>query len=327
MADVTPEVSTSPDTGGTNAAENDPFLRLHKMSTTAGLGSGDYVAINGSAIAALLLGIASALVLFNSYLLLLLPLAGIVCGVLAFRQITSSNGTQTGRILAGIGLLLSIGFGGFFIGKEAIETTTNKHDEREVVAVIEQFGDLIKNDKYAEAYNLLDDRFKDRLPESVFTERWKANSASPIVGHIAGMTWNGHLGFETDAVSDQRVASGIILISFDKLTAKDRQSMLFRKANGKWQIDQIPQVFPAEQAAQEPRAAPAQVRRRQGPRDHLRPRDHQRPQGNTISLTSFAPADRVVKLTLPDELNLKSRLARHAFPSSSSKAPHKSDNL
>src|SRR3989442_50419 len=125
MPDVTPDVSNA----ATNAAVttgagggDDPFLKLHKMSTTAGLGSGDYVAINGTAIASLLLGIASALVLFGAHLLLLIPLAGVVCGILAFRQIADSNGTQTGRGLAAVGLLLSLGFGGFSIGKEVFET-------------------------------------------------------------------------------------------------------------------------------------------------------------------------------------------------------------
>ena len=54
------------------------------MSTTAGLGSGDYVAINGTAIIAILLGVASAIVLFDSKMLLIVPLAGVVCAILAF---------------------------------------------------------------------------------------------------------------------------------------------------------------------------------------------------------------------------------------------------
>src|SRR3954469_7316845 len=124
MPDVTSDVSDprSPTTAAADGAADDPFLKLHKMSTTAGLGSGDYVAINGTAIAALLLGIASALVLFGLHLLLLIPLAGLVCAILAFRQITDNNGTQTGRGLAAVGLVLSIGFGGFSIGKEVFET-------------------------------------------------------------------------------------------------------------------------------------------------------------------------------------------------------------
>ena len=87
------------------SADADPFLQLHKMSTTAGLGSADYVAINGTALAAILLGIVSAFMLLNSAVLLVFPIAGIFCGLLAFRQINHSNGTQTGRVLAGVGLL------------------------------------------------------------------------------------------------------------------------------------------------------------------------------------------------------------------------------
>src|SRR5436309_1709781 len=86
----------------------DPLASLHKMSTTAGLGSEDYVAINAVSIATLLLGLASGLALPFT-VLLILPLAGIVCGVLALRQIHGSNGTQSGRAFAIIGLLFSLG--------------------------------------------------------------------------------------------------------------------------------------------------------------------------------------------------------------------------
>ena len=54
------------------------------MSTTAGVGAGDYVAINGTAIAAVLLGVLSVIVLFDYRLFLLVPLAGVVCAVLAW---------------------------------------------------------------------------------------------------------------------------------------------------------------------------------------------------------------------------------------------------
>ena len=90
-----------------NRGDADPFAHLHKMSTTAGLGSGDYVAINGTAIAAILLGVCSALVLFNSLIFLLIPLLGVIAAIVAFKQISASNGTQTGREVAAIGMLLS----------------------------------------------------------------------------------------------------------------------------------------------------------------------------------------------------------------------------
>ena len=107
MSNVPTEVEPSTPS---DPAAPDPFLSLHKMSTTAGLGSADYVAINGTALATIILGIASAVVLFDNNLLLLIPLAAVVCGVLAFVQITQSNGTQTGKLLVVAGVLLALGF-------------------------------------------------------------------------------------------------------------------------------------------------------------------------------------------------------------------------
>ena len=96
------------------------------MSTTAGLGSGDYVAINGAAIASILIGVGSAIVLFDSKMLLVVPLAGIVCAILAWVQISQSNGTQTGRAVAAIGMLLSLGFGGFYTAKSVYSVIHNQ---------------------------------------------------------------------------------------------------------------------------------------------------------------------------------------------------------
>src|SRR5213596_2432440 len=92
--------------------DDDPLAHLHKMSTTAGLGSGDYVAVNGAAVFALLLGLASALALLDE-LLLVIPLTGIIIAMVARRQIRQSNGTQTGRGLVALGVLLMLVFGGY----------------------------------------------------------------------------------------------------------------------------------------------------------------------------------------------------------------------
>src|SRR5215218_496972 len=80
----------------TTPGDDDPLSHLHKMSTTAGLGSGDYVAVNGAAVFSLLLGLASMLSMLEE-ILLIIPLACIIVSVIAWRQINHSNGTQTGK--------------------------------------------------------------------------------------------------------------------------------------------------------------------------------------------------------------------------------------
>ncbi len=88
------------------AADTDPLLHLHKMSTTAGVGNDDYVAVNVTAVVAVLFGLASLLAVLNT-VLLVFPIVGVILGVIAFRQVSHSNGTQTGKGLAVLGLGLS----------------------------------------------------------------------------------------------------------------------------------------------------------------------------------------------------------------------------
>ncbi len=217
------------------------------MSTTAGLGSGDYVAINGTALASVLLGIASAFMLLNSAVLLVLPVAGAFCGFLALRQINQSNGTQTGRGLAGVGLLLSLGFGGFYTVSQSVDGIRNRSDRNQVIALIDQFSQFIKKSEYHSAYNLCDQRFQQRVTEATFTERWKASNSSPIIGSITLMEWNQLLDFNDDPVTRDRLATTMIMIHFAKVAGVDRQGTIFRKIDGQWWIDDMPGMFPPQQ--------------------------------------------------------------------------------
>src|SRR5687767_9055265 len=79
-------------TAGANGDGADPLAKLHRMSRTAGLGTQDYVAINVAAVVSALLGLASVLALVTS-LLLVIPVAGVICGLVALYQIKDSNGT------------------------------------------------------------------------------------------------------------------------------------------------------------------------------------------------------------------------------------------
>src|SRR4051812_25063806 len=109
----------------------DELARLHHMSTTAGLGTQEYVAINPVAVAAVLLGLASALSLLDN-ILLVVPIAAIICSLIAMKQIKNSNGTQTGKGLVTLGLLLSIGFAGF-IGSRAATAAIRTKSDREAI--------------------------------------------------------------------------------------------------------------------------------------------------------------------------------------------------
>src|SRR5687767_9287806 len=75
---------------------DEPLAGLFHMSTTAGRGTQEYVAINHTAVAAFLLGLGSLSALAHP-ILLLVPVAAFVCAIVAVRQINRSNGTQTGK--------------------------------------------------------------------------------------------------------------------------------------------------------------------------------------------------------------------------------------
>src|SRR4051812_32720499 len=148
----------------------DPLASLHKMSTTAGLGSGDYVAINPVAIFAIIMGVASALALFEETVLLLLPAAAIIGAVIALRQISKSNGTQTGRGLAIGAIVLALLFGGYTTVKAATEGIRTKNDRNAIGDLLTKLGQAAKAGDFHAAYSLFTPRFQERTPESKFSD-------------------------------------------------------------------------------------------------------------------------------------------------------------
>jgi hypothetical protein len=243
MADAQPVPSSSPEI-------DDPFSHLHKMSITAGLGSGDYVAISGLAIATLLLGVASALVLFHIALLLLIPLAGIVCGVLAFVQVQRSNGTLTGRGIAVLGLLLSLGLGGYEGGKDLQDRINTGVERNQVINLVRSIGANVVAGNYQAAYDLYDADFHSNVPFTTFEAVWQQVRHSKMMGTMNGMDWNGQLSFDNDPLTGQRECGGMVFVKFDSSPEPVRTEMFFRETDGTWRVNKMPQFFA-------PPAAPA----------------------------------------------------------------------
>jgi hypothetical protein len=259
MSDVTPSSPGSsglPSPDGQASGGVDPFETLYKMSTTAGLGSGEYVAVNGTAVAAALLGIASAVVLFRSPVLLLIPLIGVVCAIVAFVQISRSNGTQTGREAAAVGLLLSLGLGGF-VGYLSIQSyIRNNESQASLSALIKQFGEDIRDDKLDAAYALCDAKFTGRVGRAEWDTRWEANRQPAMLGVMTGMESTRIFSFEEDPASGDRLADGMVKVNFSKIGEyRGRLRMGFRFVGDSWKVDQI-DIFPQEQKKQGQQPAP-----------------------------------------------------------------------
>lgn len=246
-----PAKSTRPATAGAPRGAGDapdPLARLKKMSTTAGIGHQEYVAVNPVAVAALILGLASLLVFLHD-VLLLIPLAGVVCAIIAWRQIRNSSGTQTGRLMAFAGLVLSLCLGGGRLLWKVVGGWTNSADKAEIRRLIDNLGDHLSREQYSAAYGLFTDRFRERVSEQRFTQAYKELNAHPVGGGIKGMEWNGLVEFEDNRQSDIRLAYTMASLSFRDVDESGRQSVVLLKEGDRWLIDDLPAMFPREKKA------------------------------------------------------------------------------
>jgi hypothetical protein len=242
-----PAMSASAGRPGEEA--RDPLARLKKMSTTAGIGYGqEYVAVNPAAVAALLLGLASPLVFVHD-VLLLVPLAGVVCAAIAWQQIRNSNGTQTGRIMALAGLVLCLAIGGGRLAWNVIGGWANRADKAQIEKLISQLGEHLSHEEYQAAYNMFTPPFQQRVGLQRFTDTYQQANAHPDGGGIKGMEWNGRVEFEEEAESKARIAYAMAFFSFRKAEEPGRIMVVLRKDGGRWQLDDVPAMFPRDKKA------------------------------------------------------------------------------
>lgn len=234
---------------------DDPLHNLYRMSRTAGLGSGDYVAINNTSIASLLLGLTSVLSLLYP-LMLLAALAAAVCGVLALIQIRSSNGTQTGRTFAALGILLALGLGGVAAGKIVIGGIEQRRDTQRIREVVTRLSDLIAAKDYPKAYqSLFSENFKKDFPEQEFANRW--DSFIPHLGAVQKIEAGERAEIEYLRATGTKRAVIASSIRFEKSQEAGLQPMTLVQADGEWVIDGIAQVF--EKAKDDRQQQPIQM--------------------------------------------------------------------
>jgi hypothetical protein len=236
MSDPTPNPTDTP-------PADDPLAHLHKMSTTAGLGTTDYVAVNGTSIVALILGLASGLSLFDR-VLLAIPVVAIVLAIIAIVQIRDSNGTQTGKGLAALGILLALLFVGLVGGKAVAETYTNREDEIAIEKVIADLDQTLRAGKYSDAYDrLFAERFTSRFTEQTFMETWKhmVEGTKESQG-MTDMKSNGRTEFDVNPDTEQKTAVSMAIMDFGPNSA--RLPIVFLKdPSGAWKVSDIPDLF------------------------------------------------------------------------------------
>jgi hypothetical protein len=241
LTDVSTSATTPP--SARDAQADAHLAQLHKMSTTAGVTNLDYVAVNQTAIVAVLLGLASALAFFG-YLLLIIPIVGVIFAVVAIRQINDSSGTQTGRGLALLGLALCVLLGGAAVAKEGIAIARVKGDENRIAATLNQYGAAVRDAKYKEAYDLCDDDFQNNVSYDHFKKSWEQMLANSPLGKLEVMEWNGVSPiFESAAGS--RLAGTKIRMKFAKGN-DERFDVTLRQVGDKWLVYRMPDFFVPE---------------------------------------------------------------------------------
>lgn len=223
----------------------DPLAGLFHMSNTAGAGTQEYVAINPMAIAALLLGFASVLVILSE-LLLVIPLIGIICAIVAIVQVRRSNQTQTGTALAIVGLILAGLLGIGRLGYATMNRYREGADERQVSQLVDAFGADLAAERYEQAYQRFTPHFRERVNFTTFANALKGFANRDRAGAMADVAWNHEkMQFQQKPDSDATEGVAMVLVHFQRNPDRPaRLILMFDKAGGEWRIDDVPVLFP-----------------------------------------------------------------------------------
>jgi len=229
------------------ASDGDPLLHLHKMSTTAGLGSQEYVAVNVTSVIAILFGLASLLAI-ASPVLLVFPVVGVGLSLIALRQIRNSNGTQTGGGLAILGLVFSGIITAVIFSYQGVQAVHRRADKQAIAGLCQKYGELLDQRKFAEAYDLFDSDFQNRVGKQAFINSLTMiQNRGTVVPPIDQISWNGLADFHEDDTSTE-TADSVMKIHYKGLDSSlsDRGQIHFKRSgDSPWLIDNIPEQFPA----------------------------------------------------------------------------------
>jgi len=236
------------------ALDDDPLLHLHKMSTTAGLGSQDYVAVNVTSVVAVLFGLASLLAI-ASPALLVFPIVGVALSLAALRQVRQSNGTQTGGGLAILGLLFSGIITAVIFSYQGVQALHTRADKQAIAALCQKYGELLDQRKYADAYDLFDSDFQNRVSKSAFINTLTSiQNQGALIPPIDRISLNGLAEFHADDTGTE-TADSVMKIHFQGIdTGEERQAVHFKRSgDSPWMIDNIPSQFPPARQPTPPR--------------------------------------------------------------------------
>jgi hypothetical protein len=225
----------------------DQIAALHRMSTTAGVAAQEYVAINTMAVASMALGLFTLLALVST-LFLIIGVAALGCGIVAFYQIRGSNGTQSGRSLAVLGMLLALGISGYVTIDAVRQAGERQRQTEQINAVLEEVGTQVKAGRYAEAYALFNAEFQKQWTVQQFEQIWKLYQ-DPDSGYGPVRSVRGN-----NIVIIHRLGDGTLeaqtraLVQFTKGAEPMPAGIVLQQAQqGTWQVSFFGQLFAKSQ--------------------------------------------------------------------------------
>jgi hypothetical protein len=221
--------------------QTDPMAALHKMSRTAGAGTQEYIAINGAAVAALLLGLASILAIVSP-ILLTVPFTAILIAVIAIRQVRNSGGTQAGVGLSVLGIVFALGFVAAVGGKQVLDMRRETAETQQIAALMKGLGENLSQRNYDQAWMKFGARFQEGMKRQDFDSVWNQIQNSPYYGQIKEIRWNG-VPVAMSWEGDEPFAQGVFVVVLQN-GGQDRRMTIFRKsANQGWRIDGMEGYF------------------------------------------------------------------------------------
>jgi len=239
----------------------DALGALHKMSTTAGIASADYVAVSNLAVFTGVVGVATALAIIW-WQLAILALPAVLLGLLALRSIRRSNGTLTGGPLAIVGIALAVLLAGAGLVAAYLRDAALEPTRKAINARVEEWGRRIVDGNDRGAYELFDSDWRKQVSLDAFSQNlraWQAPWQEPDprgYGKILRVQPNNRFYFYR-AAGAPMVSTRATLI-FEKPGVEVTLAFDFRKQpDGSWLIDfceLFPNVQPRKSAPPTPPA-------------------------------------------------------------------------
>jgi hypothetical protein len=145
---------------------------------------------------------------------------------------------------------LCLAFGGGRLGFDAYAHWHTAADEQQIAALMHELGEDLKAARYEQAYALFDDRFRSRISLETFKTAWLGFENMPLIGRVRSVDWNGQtMEFERSPDGTTASAGAMGLFRFGQSNSEPTRLVIqFEKADGRWQIVNIPNVFPSRKS-------------------------------------------------------------------------------